>query len=186
MKNLLNLFLAIFSAIVVFSCRGNDVPEDIHDHDGIEKTTLTITEKSNPSNVQVVDIIGGTATRNVILENGKVYTSSVEFFTKHDNHYDSAMKEIQEERDEHFITYQFAGVSVNVIRTNNDIIRGDGKKLGVKTEWTVTNAPTNNAVVNLKLYHKPTSVNDHSPSAANQLGSVTGGSTDVDVKVNLR
>lgn len=60
MKNIFNLIFVIFASLFILSCRNtDDVPEDIHEHEEIEKITLTVTEKSNAANVQTVNYIGG-------------------------------------------------------------------------------------------------------------------------------
>lgn len=184
MKNLFKLFLVLFASLLVFSCRDNGAPEDIHEHEGIEKLTVTLKEEGNASNTQVISYIGGVADKNIVLENGKTYNVSLDFFHAHDDHYDSILSEIVADKDEHFITYEFAGVEVNVTRAATDEVRTDGNKLGLKTVWTVATAPSN-AKVGIKLYHKPTTVNQNSPSETNQQGSVTGGETDLNALITI-
>lgn len=185
MKKVMNSLLAVSTALVIFSCRKNDVPEDTHDHDEIAKTTVTITDKIT-KNVQVVNFTAGKTDNNFKLEQGKTYTVGVEFFTKHNDKYESAMDMIKKEREEHFITYKFAGVDANVIRTDDDIIRGDGKRLGVKMEWTVTSTPVDKAVFNLKLYHHPKNVKQDFPSATNQQGYAEGSDMDVNANFDIK
>lgn len=186
MKNIFNLILVIFASLFILSCRNSDdVPEDIHEHEEIEKITLTVTEKSNAANVQTVNYIGGNADKALTLQNGKSYLVSVDFFHKHDDHYHSMLDEIVKEKDEHFIVFEFAGIGANLVRAGDDIVRTDGKKLGVKTEWSITSAPSN-AKVSLKLFHTPTSVDQNYPSATNQLGKVTGGEADVNALISIQ
>lgn len=185
MKNIFYLTLVLFASLLIFSCRGNDIPEDTHEHEEVEKVTLSIVEKNNAANTQTINYIGGTADKNITLQNGKTYVVNLDFFTKHNNAYENMLDEIIKEKDQHFITYEFAGVQANVIRTANDIVRTDGKKMGMKTEWAVTSAPSS-AKVNIKLYHGSTSVNDNSPSATNQLGTVTGGEADVNALITIQ
>ncbi|MBB4806278.1 hypothetical protein HNP38_001550 [Chryseobacterium defluvii] len=187
MKKIFNILFVLFAAVLLFSCRdGNDdIPEDIHEHEEIEKLEVKVVDKNDAANIQTINYIGGIADKKIILENGKTYLVSLDFQVKHDDHYHSANDEIEEEKDEHFITYNFAGVNVNVIRTADDIVRTDGKKIGLKTEWTVASAPSS-AKVNIKLIHGPSSVNDNFPSSANQLGSVTGGESDVDALIDIQ
>lgn len=186
MKKIFNITLVLFAAILLFSCRNddNDIPEDIHEHEEIQKLVVKVTNKNDATDVQTINYIGGQADTSLHLHQGDVYKVELDFQVKHNDHYDSANGEIEEEKDEHFITYSFAGVNVNVLRAANDIVRTDGKKLGLKTEWTVTSAASA-AKVNIKLIHTPTSVNDNSPSATNQLGSVTGGESDVDALIDI-
>lgn len=184
MKNLFKLFLVLFASLLVFSCRDNDTPEDIHEHEGVEKMTVTLVEQGSGAE-QVISYIGGVADKNIVLENGKIYNVSLDFFHAHDDHYDSILSEIVADKDEHFITYEFAGVEVNVTRADTDEVRTDGNKLGVRTVWTVATAPSS-AKVGIKLYHKPTTVNQNSPSETNQQGSVTGGEADLNALITIQ
>ncbi len=185
MKNILNLTILFSSILLIFSCRGNDIPEDIHEHEEIEKVTLTVTEKGNTANVQNITYIGGNSDSPLTLENGKTYSVSVDFFHKHDDHYHSMLDEMIEEKDHHFITYEFGGITADLIRTTNDVMRSDGKKLGLKTEWTIKSVPVS-AKVFIKLYHQSVTVDDHFPSASNQQGKVTGGEADADIKIDIQ
>ncbi|MDO5615325.1 MAG: hypothetical protein Q4G16_03985 [Cruoricaptor ignavus] len=188
MKSIFNntIFKTLFVAILslsLFSCRNNDAPEDTHDHEEIEKATLTITEKGT-DNVQVITYIGGETDKDLTLENGKTYTAILDFFHKHDDHYHSMLDEIIEEKDEHFVTYEFAGVAATVTRATDDVTRTDNNKLGIRTEWAISSVPTV-ARVDIKLYHGATSVNSNSPSATNQLGTANG-SSDLNMKITIK
>ncbi|WP_419870025.1 hypothetical protein [Chryseobacterium sp. CT-SW4] len=185
MKKLFNIILVLFTAVLLSSCRNdNDIPEDIHEHEEIEKVEMKLVDKNDATNEQTISIIGGVATPNLILENGKTYIVSLDFQVKHDDHYHSANAEIEEEKEEHFITYEFSGVDVNILRTADDITREDGTRIGLKTEWKVNSTPSA-AKLGLKLIHTPTSVNMNVPSATNQQGSVTGGETDVNALITI-
>ena len=185
MKKFLNITLVIFAALLVLSCRNDDtIPEDIHEHDEIEKMVVKLTNANDATDVQIINYIGGVADQHIHAEAGDVFNVELDFQVKHDNHYDSVNGEIMEEKDEHFITYGFSGADVTVTRAANDIVRTDGNRLGLKTQWTVVSA-TSTGKVNIKLVHAPTSVNQNSPSANNQLGSTVGGESDVDALIDL-
>lgn len=185
MKNIFNTTLLLFAAVVLFSCRGdNDIPEDIHEHEEIEKLVVTLTNKNDAADIQIINYIGGVADGHIHAKVGDIYDVSLDFQVRHDDHYHSANDEIQEEKDEHFITYAFAGADIRVKRAADDIVRSDGRKLGLKTEWTVIGT-TSTGKVNIKLIHGPSVVNDRSPSADNQLGSTVGGESDVDALIDL-
>ncbi|MCW3159955.1 hypothetical protein [Chryseobacterium oryctis] len=186
MKKLFNIALLLFAAVLLFSCRNgeDDIPEDIHEHEEIEKLVVTLTNKNDASDVQTINYIGGVADAHIHAHAGDVYNVSLDFQVKHDDHYHSANDEILEEKDEHFVIFEFAGAEVKVKRAADDIVRTDGKKLGLKTEWTVTGT-TSTGKVNIKLIHGATSVNDNSPSADNQLGSTVGGESDVDAIISI-
>ncbi|CAA7386856.1 hypothetical protein [Chryseobacterium fistulae] len=186
MKNFFNITLLLFVATLLFSCRnGNDdIPEDIHEHEEIEQLVVTLTNKNDATDIQTIKYIGGLADGHIHAHAGDVYDVSLDFQVKHDDHYHSVNDEILEEKNEHFITYNFAGADIKVKRADNDVVRSDGKKLGLKTEWTVAST-TSTGKVNIKLIHGPSSVNDNSPSADNQLGSVVGGESDVDALIDI-
>ena len=187
MKKIFNITLVLFAALLVFSCRsddGNDIPEDIHEHEEIGKLVVKLTNNADATDVQTINVIGGVADAPIHGHIGDVYNVELDFQTMHNDHYDSANGEIEEEKDEHFITYAFANSDIKVKRAANGIVRTDGKKLGLKTQWTITSA-TPTGKVNIKLIHTPTSVNDNFPSVDNQLGSVVGGESDVDAFINL-
>ncbi len=183
-KTIANIFLVLFTALLVFSCRNNDdIPEDIHEHEEIEKLVVKLTNQSSGEE-QIINYIGGVADAHIHVHSGDVYDVELDFQVKHDDHYHSANDEIEDEKDEHFITYAFSGADITIKRAADDIVRTDGKKLGLKTVWTV-NSTTATGKANIKLVHAPTSVNDNYPSADNQLGSTTGGESDVDATFDL-
>lgn len=187
MKKVFNLFLAASTAVAIFSCRNNDVPVDTHDHDEISKTTVTIVEKTNPQNMQVVNYPSGKADKIFTLEKGKTYTVGVEFFIMHDGKYETAMDEIEKDKEEHFIAYEFVGSDVNIIRIDDEkTTRKDGTKIGVRTEWTINSTPKADALFNIKLYHKPISVNQNFPSPSNQCGKVEGNDIDVNAVFKIK
>ena len=175
---LLKFFIAILFFTAVFSCRNSENPEDIHEHEEANKITLTITENGT-TNLQSVSFQSGTgASAPILLENGKVYDVSVAFYHHHNGIDEDLTSEIIEEKDEHFLKYQFAGISVNVLRTADDVVRSDNQKLGLKTKWTVQSAPSN-AVAIIQLIHAADAVND---SDHNGGGSATGGEADVNAQ----
>lgn len=185
MKTYIKILAVLFTSFIILSCSRDEVPEDIHEHEEIEKVVLTVIDKNDTLNEQIVNIIGGEATPNLNLQNGKTYLVSLDFQVKHDDHYHSANDEIIEEKDEHFVLFNFIGVDAKVIRGNNDVVRTDGKKLGLKTEWTIQGSP-NNSKVHIILNHGASSVQDNYPSASNQLGSAVGGESDVDVSIKVQ
>ena len=186
MKSIVHIILVLFSALFITSCRDtNDIPEDIHEHEELEKMTVTLINTANSNDTQTINYIGGVADHPIQVTPGSTYTVSLDFFVGHDGHYHSAIHEIEEEKDEHFITYQFAGMDTNLERNTDDILRTDGKKLGLKTTWTVTNVQAN-AKVNIQLVHGASSVNDQSPSTTQQFGSTVGGNADINALINVQ
>ncbi|MFC0426855.1 hypothetical protein [Chryseobacterium scophthalmum] len=184
MKKFINITLVLFAALLVFSCRSDDdtIPEDVHEHDEIGKVVLKLTNKADAADVQTVSVISGEAVGHLHLTVGSTYLAELDFQIKHDDHYHSS-DEIEEEKDHHFITYAPANADITVLRAANDIVRTDGQKLGLRTEWKI-NSTQPTGKMNIKLIHGPATVNQNYPSATNQLGQTTGGETDVDITVD--
>lgn len=184
MKKFINITLVFFAALLVFSCRSDDdsIPEDVHEHDEIGKVVLKLTNKADAADVQTVSVISGEAVGHLHLTVGSTYLAELDFQIKHDDHYHSS-DEIEEEKDHHFITFGPANADISVLRAVNDIVRTDGQKLGLRTEWTI-NSTQPTGKMNIKLIHGPATVNQNYPSATNQLGQTTGGETDVDITVD--
>ncbi|MFL9834382.1 hypothetical protein [Chryseobacterium terrae] len=184
MKKFINITLVLFAALLVFSCRSDDdsIPEDVHEHDEIGKVVLKLTNKNDAADVQTVSVISGEAVGHLHLTVGSTYLAELDFQISHGDHYDSS-DEIEEEKDHHFITYNPANADITVLRAANDIVRTDGQKLGLRTEWKI-NSTQATGKMNIKLIHGPATVNQNYPSATNQLGQTTGGETDVDITVD--
>ena len=184
MKKFINITLALLVSLFIFSCRNDDdaVPEDVHEHDEIGKVVLTLTNKADASDVHTVSVIAGKADKHLHLHAGDTYLAVLDFQIAHDDHYHSS-DEIEEEKDHHFITFAPANADITVLRAANDIVRTDGQKLGLRTEWKI-NSLQSTGKMNIKLVHGPATVNQNYPSATNQLGQTTGGETDVDITVD--
>ena len=78
------------------------------------------------------------------------------------------------EPDEHFFIYNISGLDITFSRSANDVVRTDGNKLGFETTWVANAAGTGN--ITIQLFHESETVNDD-----NELGTQTGGSTDIDI-----
>lgn len=185
MKKFINISLVFLFSIIILSCRNDNdsIPEDVHEHDEIGKIVLKLTNKNDATDVQTVNVISGNADNHLHVHAGDVYLAELDFQIKHDDHYHSS-HEIEEEKDHHFITYSPANANIIVMRAAHDLVRTDGQKLGLKTEWTINSAqPTGK--MNIKLVHGATSVNQNYPSATNQLGQTNGGETDVDITLEV-
>lgn len=178
----LSVIIIMVMGLVLQGCRDRDIPEDIHEHEEIELITLTVTEQGNPSQQQEIKYIGGVASEKLLLEPGKSYLASLDFFHGHDDHYHSMLEEIIEERDEHFIVYELAGIEAKFERTLDDMTRSDGNKLGLSARITVESVASP-AAINIKLIHAPSRVNMNYPSNEKQLGEVTGGEADVNMTI---
>ena len=102
MKSLFNIALVIFTSIFLFSCRSlhDEIPQDIHEHEDLEKLVVTLTNKNNSADIQTINYIGGVADAPIHAHAGEVYLVELDFQVKHDNHYESVNPEIITEKDE--------------------------------------------------------------------------------------
>ncbi|MBT0552069.1 hypothetical protein [Riemerella anatipestifer] len=197
MKNFFkNLGALIVLAVFVFtSCRKEDnikIPKDVHDHDEIEYLSVSLTDLMDNS-IQKATFRAGGADKEIILKKDHEYQVNLSLESDHGDHRDDVTKEILAEKDEHFFVFRFAEVVVKVTRQDDATsTRKDGKKLGLKTKWTVISAPEPNAKVNIRLYHKPVEVNEHyyhhvkDSQYNDEAGSVKGGEEDIDATFDIK
>lgn len=172
-----NLFKnGILSILLMFLSCGKDNHDDHnHDHDeeNITKVTYNITQNGKTNSYSWEE---GKTQPTISLTQGTAEVS-VQFF----NEKEEVTPEIITEKNTHFIVYGFTNSKTIVLKRVDDAssTRTDGKKLGIKTSWTISADGTND--VNIKLIHEPSSVNDEG------TGNYSGGSTDVDatLKINV-
>ena len=168
MKNI----LIIFTSLLILSC-SRTIPEDIHEHEEPNKLMISYSEENSTLTKVAEFNIGTNNTPILDLENGKIYDVEISFF--HDD--EDLTSDVITEANEHFMQYLFANLDVVIERRNDDAIRDDGNKLGLKMKWTINSVPANSSV-NVQLIHDAESVDD---TANNGAGSSNGGEPDVDV-----
>lgn len=184
MKNTIKISLLLsILVLTLFSCRHDNAPEDIHEHEEIEKVVVTIINKNDAADKQTIQYVGGISDKSIEFKTGGVYAVSLDFQVKHDDHYHSVNEEILEEKEEHFVAYEFANADVQVTRTNAQEKRADGNLVGMQTEWKFIAGDTAGKV-GIKLVHMPTSVEQNFPSATNRQGKINGGESDVNALIN--
>lgn len=179
-QNIAKLGLASLMLMAV-SCRKDDKPVDVHEHEEANKVVIAYKEANQPNSTAktVTYNVGAGITEKMDLENNKSYNVTVSFF--HDD--ENITGEIKEEVNEHFMQYLFANLNVNVLRSPSaSETRADGKKLGLNTVWAVTSAPVADSKVKVSLIHGPQSVDD---VANNGGGSYQGGEPDVAFTVEV-
>lgn len=184
MKKCLNLAVLFVLAIALISCRDDDHPHDTHEHEEISKVVMKVTNLAN-NQTQTITYIDGRASDHLHLNSGTRYHVELDFQTKHDDHYHSVNDEIIKEKDEHFILFKFAETIPKLIRKAAKDVRSDGNIVGLNTEWEMGQNISSNAKVQIVLMHKPTSVNQNTPSADKQYGTATGGDADVDMGISI-
>ncbi len=167
-----NGILAI--SLMFLSCSPDHDDDHNHDHDeeNITKVTYNITQDGKTNTYSWEE---GKTLPTINLTQGTAQVS-VQFF----NEKEEVTPEIIAEKNAHFIVYGFTNsTAISLTRTDDtSTIRTDGKKLGLKSTWTITADGSND--VNIKLIHEPTTVNDEG------TGSHSGGATDVDATLKIK
>ena len=143
------------------SCRNNDTPEDVHEHEEVNKIKVTYTNTSTKITQEAVFQTGSLVSKDAInLVSGQSYDVNLTFYHNHDGKDEDLTSEVIKDKDEHFVKYKFSDIGIDLVRAEDDTKRTDGKKLGLKTRWTVTSAPQNGASVGIQLMHQSTVISD--------------------------
>lgn len=195
MKSIQYNILSILLITILFtSCSNDDIPEHIHDHEGIHELVIERTDLNGENPVQYVFIAGNNLGETIFLTSGQTYNFEIialngqnnhEHDEDHEEHDDNENHEGEEHNilhetleavEEHFFLYAKSNsLSIELERTDAaESTRNDGTKIGVKTRITALANSTGNLQIELK--HQPTEVNDQ---ANNNFGSSVGGATDM-------
>ena len=164
-------YLIIFSILFIAQSCSKDDPEEIHEHEEINRVSLTFSEGSNS---QTVTWDEGSTIPTINIEANKTY--QVGFYVydaSNPSDVENVTTEIIEEADEHFVFYELAGISNLTIQSaTNDVSDSDGIPININTSWTTGDAES--GTVRVYLIHGPSS---KSGSTRAQFG----GGTDVEV-----
>jgi len=186
MKNFKILALFLVIAPFISSCSSDDdnTPPVINEEEVITDVTLTFTNGSEETTTYTFtdpqfrdeNYIAPVIT----LTSGETYQVETNFFNNSDpNDPEVITEEIEEERDDHFLTYGFTTDEVVLTRTDGALSTdSDGIQIGLSTQWVAGNPVSGDVVVS--LIHQPTEKNTDPAE-----GSVTGGETDVEVTFDL-
>ncbi|MDG4946072.1 hypothetical protein NMK71_06570 [Weeksellaceae bacterium KMM 9713] len=189
--NILSILLITF---LFTSCSNDDIPEHIHDHEGIHELVIERTDLNGENPVHYEFIAGNNLGETIYLTSGQTYNFEIialngqdnhehdEDQEEHDDHEDhegdehNILHETLEAVEEHFFLYAKSNsLNIDFERTDDaESTRNDGTKIGVKTRITALANSTGNLQIELK--HQPTEVNDQ---ANNNFGSSVGGATDM-------
>ncbi|MDM1556815.1 MULTISPECIES: hypothetical protein [Chryseobacterium] len=181
-KNIIKLLAALFITVTTFiSCQRNgSAEEDDLPQEELTNIVLLVTEEGTTNTISYDYSIGAGGTPTIPLKDGKSYTVEAKFR----NGNEDATKEIIDAKNEHFLIFDFPKSDITVAREDGGDLRNDGKRVGLRTKWTVAKAVNGDApFLKLTLIHSPESVNDAKSGTA--WGSVTGGETDAEAKYNL-
>ncbi|WP_223606270.1 hypothetical protein [Chryseobacterium sp. OSA05B] len=181
-KNIIRLLAVLLITFTVISCqRDGSVAED--DLPQEELTNIILLVKEDTPGATAIEYnysIGAGGVPTIPLKDGKSYTVEAKFR----NGNEDATQEIIDAKNEHFLIFDFPKSNITVTRLDGGDLRNDGKRVGLKTKWDVTQAVGGTApFLKLTLIHEPQSVND--AKAGTAWGSVVGGETDAEATYNL-
>ena len=189
-----NLFSLLLITILFTSCSNDDIPEHIHDHEGIHELVIERTDLNGDNPIQYEFIAGNQLGGTIVMTPGQTYNFEIIALNAqgehghedhddhghddhgHDENVHNILHETLEAVEEHFFLYAKSNsLSIELERTDApESTRNDGTKIGVKTRITALASSTGNLQIELK--HQPTEVNDQ---ANNNFGSSVGGATDM-------
>ncbi|MDO5608361.1 MAG: hypothetical protein Q4G08_07905 [Capnocytophaga sp.] len=182
MENFNNILKTTFlaaTAVIIASCSKDD-PKHIHDHEGIHEVEISVAEVGGTATPTTYDVHAGEMGETISLSVGKTYEITIEALNndKHEN----ILSEVIAEKDEHFFVYNTTLEGYTFTRIDESATtRTDGKKLGIKVRLTVSAAQSGKQL-GIILKHQATAVSDTDNA---NLGSATGGATDLDVKFGV-
>lgn len=189
-----NLFSLLLITFFFTSCSNDDIPEHIHDHEGIHELVIERTDLNGDNPIQYEFIAGNQLGETIVMPPGQTYNFEIIALNAqgehghedhddhghddhgHDENVHNILHETLEAVEEHFFLYAKSNsLSIELERTDAaESTRNDGTKIGVKTRITALANSTGNLQIELK--HQPTEVNDQ---ANNNFGSSVGGATDM-------
>ncbi len=165
------LSLSIILLTFVACNRGNDFEADDFPQEEITNIILKITDEATSMTQSYNYSVGSDIAPSLKLEDGKTYSVNAQFM----NGSEDVTGEIDLAKDEHFLIFDFPRSTINLERL--DLPNNNGKKVGLKTRWTVVKAVKDSSPkLILTLIHDPQSVNEALNGTA--WGSVVGGETD--------
>ena len=187
-KNIIKLLAVLFIAITVISCQrdGSSEEDDIPQED-LTNILLNVKDVATGEVKTYNYSMGAGGAQSIQLIDGKTYQVTAEF--KNGN--EDATEEIKDAKDEHFLVFNFPNSDISLTRTDGpESTRGDGKRVGLKTEWVVNKAIKNPSVTSqliFTLYHEPASVSEDSQVSGNGIvyGTQVGGETDAQANYTI-
>lgn len=161
--------LAISILALFANCKKDS--EEIHEHETINRVTLTVTASDNTTTDYTWN--EGETIPTINLTADSSYQVSAHFYDATDpTDVEDITPEIVEEADEHLVFFEVASANVSISSASNDIEDSDGVSINLKTVWTTTAASS--GIVQFHLIHEPTN------KTASTRGGI-GGADDVDL-----
>ncbi|WP_417885469.1 hypothetical protein [Zunongwangia sp.] len=182
MKKLKFLSIFLFTSVLLTSCSDDDdnIPEPVNEEEVITDVTLTFTNKAGEETVYTYtdpQYRDNSYTAPVIMLNsGETYDVEANFYNNSNpNDPEVVTEEITEEKNDHFLVYNFDAAEINLTRTDGAKTTDDNNvQIGLFTKWVAGDAAIGTAQVS--LIHQPTNKDTTDPN-----GSYTGGETDAEV-----
>ncbi|RMZ59234.1 hypothetical protein D1632_06175 [Chryseobacterium nematophagum] len=190
-KNIINVLAVLMIAITIVSCQRNgSVAEDDLPQEELTNIILKVRDISPGSTAPAIPYnysMGAGGAPTIPLQDGKTYEVIAEF--KNGN--EDVTQEIIDAKNEHFLIFNFPNSDISLTRTDDATsTRGDGKRVGLRTEWVVNKAKKNPSATSqliFTLYHEPASVTEDSQTNGNGIifGTQVGGETDAQASYNI-
>ena len=186
MKNLkfIALFLAAMPLIISCSDDDDSTPEIINEEEVITDVTLTFTDGNGEETTYTFTDPQYRDENYVVptiqLMSGETYQVETNFYNNSNpNDPEVITEEVIEEKDEHFVTYGFQNLAIDITRTDGaSTTDSEGVQIGLSTQWIAGNPSSGDVIVS--LIHQPTEkITDPAE------GSYTGGETDVQVTFDV-
>lgn len=178
--NIINTIRSIVVLLFIFTAVqcSKDSPDEIHEHETINRVTLTVTSPDGTSTDYTWN--EGESEPTINLTANSSHQVSISFFdASNASDVEDITEEVIDEADEHFVFYEITSASLSISPASNDVEDSDGVDINIRTAWAAGDAST--GVVRATLIHMPT-------SKTGSTRSSLGGGTDVerDFPVNIQ
>ncbi|MDT0294080.1 hypothetical protein ACFQ3R_06140 [Mesonia ostreae] len=185
MRNLKFIALSIVTSAFIASCSSDDsAPQIINQEEVITDVSLSFINESGGVSIysytdpqyRAEDYVAPV----ISLESGKTYQVEANFYNiSNPEEPELLTEEIQEERDDHFLTYAFTEINVDLSRTDGPLSTDtNGIQIGLSTQWQV--GEPGDGTLTLRLIHQATE-----KITTPAEGSFTGGETDAQVSFEV-
>lgn len=180
-------YISIFClTLVCISClNDDDIPRQVNETEVITDVNLIFTaENGMESTYTYTDPKYRTDDYQdpvILLNSNSTYRVEIEFWDRSNpDDVEDVTKEVEEEKDDHFVEYRFYQADVELTRTDNEeSIDSNGIAIGLNTQWITANSAE--GAVQITLIHKPETKETDDP-----LGNHIGGETDAEVTFDLK
>jgi len=184
MKTIKLLFILCALGSLTACLNDDHIPKQVNESEVITHVKLIFTQQDGTqSNYIYIDPKYRTENYQdpvIKLQTSTPYKVEVEFWDySNPDDIENVTEEILDEKDDHFITYQFYQTDISLTRLDTEEATDvNGVQIGLTTAWE-TSLPAKGAV-QVTLIHQP-EVKETHPASGNHVG----GETDVEVTFDL-